>query len=89
MRFIREYIGDNHEFAAEDTGFHQVEFLFSCEPMNPSEIGAGQAPDEGQLNVAWLDIGRLEEYRLYPMAIRGMIKDQDRSSWPVYLGDVN
>lgn len=89
LQLVREYIASNHEFAEENPGFHQVEFMFGCEILNPTEVGAGHETDEGQLNVVWLDIVRLDEYRLYPLAIRGLIKDAGRASSPVYLGDVN
>ena len=29
LRYIREYIGKNHEFKETDN-FHQVEFVFDC-----------------------------------------------------------
>jgi 8-oxo-dGTP diphosphatase len=31
LRFIRDYIAKNHEFAATDSGSHQVELMFECE----------------------------------------------------------
>ncbi|MEA1975825.1 MAG: NUDIX domain-containing protein, partial [Bacillota bacterium] len=30
LRFIREYIGKNHQFASEDSDVHQVELMFEC-----------------------------------------------------------
>lgn len=89
LQLVREYIASNHEFAEENPGFHQIEFMFICEILNTSEVGAGHDTDEGQLNVVWLEIDRLEDLRLYPMAIRPMIKAQKWETTPVYLGDVN
>jgi ADP-ribose pyrophosphatase YjhB (NUDIX family) len=74
LRLIREYIGRNHEFAAEDAQGHQVEFMFECSVLNPGEMRAGHEPDTGQLGISWLEISRLEEFRLYPMTIRQPIK---------------
>ena len=30
LRFVREYISNNHEFAHEEPDMHQVEFMFAC-----------------------------------------------------------
>ncbi len=89
LRFIREYIGRNHEFAAEDAETHQIEFMFACGLVNPGEIGAGHEPDEGQLNVVWLDLEHLLRYRLYPLSLRDQLKNPANTGFPVYLGDVN
>lgn len=89
LRYVREYIGDHHEFATEDEGFHQVDFMFACEILNPREIKPGHDPDHGQLGVRWLDIERLGEYRLYPLSLRDKLKDPAKPGTPVYLGDVN
>ena len=34
LRFIREYIGKNHQFASEDSNVHQVELMFECRLIN-------------------------------------------------------
>ena len=31
LRYIREYIGKNHEFSEHGGDLHQVEFMFECE----------------------------------------------------------
>lgn len=88
--FVRDYIEDNHEFAGNKPGFHQVEIMFACELLNPDEIVVGEEPDERQVGFAWLPVDRLEEYRLYPKVliekIRGFYANKKSA---VYLGDVN
>ena len=54
VMYIREYIGDNHEFAGQKPGFHQVEIMFKCEILDESEIGKGKRMDERQIGVSWL-----------------------------------
>ena len=41
LRYIREYIGKNHEFSEHDVDSHQVEFMFGCEfdEAQPPELG--------------------------------------------------
>jgi len=89
LLLVREYLSWNHEFEKESPGFQSIEFMFGCEILNPLEVSAGHDPDEGQLKVVWLDLDRLEDLRLYPKAIRPMIKDQKWETSSVYLGDVN
>jgi ADP-ribose pyrophosphatase YjhB (NUDIX family) len=88
LRFVRDYIAKNHEFAdsAPSPDFHQVELMFECH-LDSEPTGAVQ-PDSMQDGFAWLDVTRLPGSRLYPRIL-------ERVLWPVgtsgvtYLGDVN
>jgi len=64
LRYIREYIGKNHEFSEHDGDAHQVEFMFDCEfyDAQPPELGAN--PDAYQVDIAWLPLDKIHEYRL-------------------------
>ena len=64
LRYIREYIGKNHEFSAHDGDAHQVEFMFECEfdDAQPPELGTN--PDAYQVDIAWLPIDKSHKYRL-------------------------
>jgi len=90
LRFVRDYIGKNHEFANEGTSatFHQVEFMFACTLIDPMQTGNGSVLDTGQISVEWLPLNELDRYRLYPLALRPLIA-QHQPGMPVYLGDVN
>ena len=88
LRFVRDYIAENHEFADEDPGAHQIEYMFECRIVAGAP-GGGTEPDEGQVGLEWLPVDSLEEYRLYPKAIRPLIPRMDDEPSPVYLGDVN
>jgi len=86
VMYIRDYIGDNYEFA-EKPGFHQVEIMFKCEILDGSEIGNGKQMDERQIGVSWLLLDELDQYRLFPAILKDVLKDNKKES--IYLGDVN
>ncbi len=86
LRFIRDYIGRHHEFAATDGDVHQVELMFECTLV--SEPSAPTVPDQGQIGHAWLPLVDLASYRLYPRALVGVLA-RSPSTEPVYLGDCN
>ncbi len=87
VMYIREYIGDNHEFAGQKPGFHQVEIMFKCEIVDGSGIGNGKQMDERQIGVSWLLLDELDQYRLYPAILKKVLQDNKKER--VYLGDVN
>ena len=89
IRFIRDYIGKNHEFAEYDADAHQIEFMFSCSLVEGTEIKNGEIPDSYQVGIEWLPLDRLHEYRLYPKAMIPLLSSGCRDDEPVYLGDVN
>jgi ADP-ribose pyrophosphatase YjhB (NUDIX family) len=86
LRFVRDYIGKHHEFAATDGDVHQVELMFECtlesEPSTPT------FPDTGQVGHAWLPVDDLASRPLYPRALAAALA-QSGSTEPVYLGDCN
>jgi len=90
LALVRDYIGSNHEFAAEDDS-HQLELMFLCALPPGKEPDAGSAPDGPQTGFAWLPLSRLRCYRIYPTALAwavpAVLDGFDRC--PHYLGDVN
>ena len=89
LRLIREYIAQNHEFAAEDGSLHQVELMFQCEIDPQYSPATGHTPDAYQTGVSWLPLDALDRYRLYPSVLKFVLKDGEATSFPAYLGDVN
>ena len=83
LRYIREYIGKNHEFSALHEHVHQVEFFFCCELVNQKQA---IQEDDHQVGVEWLPISGLEKVRVYPQVLRKYILDNHS---PVYLGGIN
>ena len=89
LLFIRDYISNNHEFAGTEKECHQVEFMFACE-IDPDAVPRlGDSPDDGQIDVQWLPLDRLMEYRLYPLSLRPRLMNSTNDTQPVYLGDIN
>lgn len=89
LLYVREYIGPNHEYAAVDSRFHQVEMVFSCTLLDDAELGNGRAPDTRQVAVEWLELARLDEYFFRPRALVKLLQSPLPTPHPVYLGDVN
>lgn len=89
LRYIREYIGANHEFHREDALCHQVEFMFECELLGGLPDGPPPKPDDTQTGVAWLTLSALPTSRLYPKALRQVLVNGVDPTAAVYLGDVN
>jgi len=86
IRFVRDYIAKNHEFAAEDDS-HQVEVMFECQLT--SAPGLGAKPDSMQTGVEWLELRDLSNHRLYPKALQRLLSGDAPVDGPLYLGDVN
>ncbi|PYI55107.1 NUDIX domain-containing protein [Paenibacillus flagellatus] len=85
---VREYIGKNHQFAEWDSDIHQVEFYFLCELTDAEERAFdGHNPDSAQVGVEWIEIDRLDDIRLYPQTLIGLIRGG--STGRTYLGDAN
>jgi 8-oxo-dGTP diphosphatase len=83
--FVRDYIARNHEFAAFDPNFHQLDLFFECS-LEPGEIPKnGSSPDSTQQGVYWLPMHELQHSKLYPQELKTALCSRNR----VYLGDVN
>ena len=85
---VRDYVADNHEFAAEHPGLHKVEFYFRCRLLEPVGSRPQSHPDKRQIGVAWVDLALLEETDFYPRALVPILLGR-RTDAPVYLGDAN
>ena len=88
LRYIREYIGKNHEFWEEDGESHQVEFMFECMIAGGQSPSLGSKPDSGQIGCVWLPLDEIMDYRLYPRAIRENLTNHS-DTFVRYLGDIN
>lgn len=88
LRYIREYIGKNHEFRDTDGDAHQVEFLFECHLNEDYPPGMGANPDSGQVGMEWLPLAEIENVRIYPKILRNLLV-ADGEDVDFYLGDVN
>ena len=89
LRFVRDYIGKNHEFAALDFAAHKVDHFFECDLLADPNHAVPANPDPGQLGVSWLPIEDLHSFRLYPQVLKTLLGDNPGSDELVYLGDIN
>jgi ADP-ribose pyrophosphatase YjhB (NUDIX family) len=87
--YVREYIGKNHGFAREHHHFHQVEVVFRCTLPDGAEIGAGSERDRKQVGLAWLELAKLGEHRLFPAFLKKCVRGGDLAVSPLYWGDLN
>lgn len=88
LAFLRDYIAADHEFAASDGWFHQVEAYFFCELVPgavPRVTGEG---DTFQTGVGWIPLDRLADEPLWPKALAGWLATP-ASQRPGYVGNVN
>ena len=88
LRYVRDYISDNHEFATVDPGFHQVELMFSCR-FRRVRKNARREPDNRQTGSEWVPLNALGKIRIYPSVLKRLISRSGKLTGPIYLGDVN
>ena len=66
LRFIREYVGKDGESSWRDADVHQVEFIHECELDAGEEPKGGSHRDHTQVDIVWLPINSMTNYRFYP-----------------------
>lgn len=89
LQFIREYIGERHEYAESDADVHQVEFYFSCK-IKDLQGGKPVLPDEHQIGTEWVPLEELTNLRVYPMEMReNLLENSKGKKTPIYLGCMN
>ena len=89
LLFVRDYIADNHEFADEDGGAHQVELMFECDLVGGDVPQLGAQPDAMQTGVEWQELSGLRVLRMYPKAVALILAEGVPEGRAHYLGDVN
>jgi 8-oxo-dGTP pyrophosphatase MutT (NUDIX family) len=93
LLFVREYIADNHEFAHVDGGIHAIELMFRCALDTEDPAFSATLADTYQIGVEWLPLAALDDYPLYPQALKpylaALAAAPPALKTPIYLGDVN
>lgn len=89
LLYLRDYIGRNHTMSDVHPDVHQVEPMFLCDIINDDNAGKGISPDSRQTGVVWLEINKLDAYRIYPEALKRLIPNIGKEKQSIYLGDVN
>ncbi len=88
VAFVRDYIGARHEFAAQDSHYHQIEVVFWATIPPGLEPVHGPSGDTFQTGVLWVPLDELDEAPLWPAALKQWLRE-DPAGRPTYLGDVN
>ncbi|SEF88155.1 ADP-ribose pyrophosphatase YjhB, NUDIX family [Caloramator fervidus] len=89
LKFVRDYIGKNHEFKELDKDFHQVEYMFICSLKGEINYNLAKEKDDYQIGLEWIDLKDLKNVRIYPKKLSEVIKEDGSFENTVYLGDVN
>lgn len=89
LKFVRDYIGKNHEFKEWDSDVHQIEYMFICFLKGEINYEKANEKDAYQIGLEWIDLKNLKEVRIYPKKLSEVIKEDGSFEDIVYLGDVN
>jgi 8-oxo-dGTP diphosphatase len=89
LRYVRDYIGRNHEFKQILGDVHQIEYMFRCEVKSAAIDANGKSPDYYQVGIEWVELSKLSNVRLYPRILLELISASGELRGNVYLGDVN
>ena len=89
LRYVRDYIGKNHEFAERYSEFHQIEYMFICSLANEPGVTSASNPDSAQIGVEWIELENLRHTPIFPKALKELIGTDGVLTGSVYLGDVN
>ena len=68
---------------------HLVEFLFACSVPGDYQPRGGSHPDKHQIDVVWLPLGRLTEYRLFPSSLAAYLPGGQDGNNASYLGVID
>lgn len=85
LRFVQEYVGNNHLFKDVHGGMHFVNLYFECRLLEPA-LTHPLSPDIGQVGLEWLEISRLGEAAFFPRVLAGRL-GADADDAAEYLGD--
>ena len=89
IRFVRDYIGQRHEFAELDSGTHQIEYMFECSLADNAIACNGTIPDGAQIGVEWIPLSQLSDIRIYPSVLKEVICKDGTFENKIYLSAVN
>ncbi|CCJ34330.1 MULTISPECIES: NUDIX domain-containing protein [Caloramator] len=89
LKFVRDYIGKNHEFKEWDSDVHQIEYMFICFLKGEINYEKANEKDAYQIGIEWIDLKNLKGVRIYPKKLSEVIKEDGSFEDIVYLGDVN
>jgi 8-oxo-dGTP diphosphatase len=85
LRFVQEYVGDNHLFKDLHGKLHFVNLYFECRLLEPV-LTHPLSPDAGQVGLEWLEVDRLGEAAFFPRVLAGRLGPAEAGEI-AYLGD--
>ncbi|MEO8288627.1 MAG: NUDIX domain-containing protein [Chloroflexota bacterium] len=88
LRYVRDLAGVQGIFPFNYGDVHVIEFMFTCRFAEGSVAQMGAEPDTEAVGLEWLDIYRLDSYRLYPIGLRTLMQRHDDPDMPVYIAGV-
>ncbi|MFC5407511.1 NUDIX domain-containing protein [Cohnella soli] len=89
---LREYIGANHTGSSlSGSHTHVIDHMFLCEILDEQNIGSGTGPDEDALEIEWISLKYIEEFRFFPRELIPYIIDMAKGHHPhgIYIRDIN
>lgn len=88
LRYVREYIGVNHEFMKEDGELHQIDHIFVC-TLRAKMDDTALWRELDQKNLGWISLAMLDRVLFYPRELTHLIHPDASLSGDFYLGDKN
>ena len=85
LRFVQEYVGQNHAFKNAHGGMHFVNLYFECRLLE-RPLSRTLTPDAGQEALEWLPLESLGEAAFFPRVLAGRLP-ADPGNGVAYLGD--
>ena len=85
LKYIREYIGKNHEFSLTDNA-HQVEYMFACKLLSEPDLSLASHLDNRQEGFEWVELEKRENFRVYPKILTKRLSENYEE---IYWGDIN
>jgi 8-oxo-dGTP diphosphatase len=85
LRFVQEYVGNNHLFKDVHGKMHFVNLYFECRLLEPA-LTHPLSPDAGQVGLEWLAVSQLGEAAFFPRVLAGRL-GPDAEDATMYLGD--
>lgn len=86
IRYLQEYIGNNHGFRDVHGGLHFVNAYFECRLVD--EPGTHPLePDAGQIGWEWIEIASLATLSFYPRILADRLPRDAAGADFAYLGD--
>ncbi len=86
LRFVREYIGVNHEYAKRDTDLHFVDHIYICHFRSGSP-DAAKLQELNKKGFGWVNMSMMDKIQFIPKDMLILLHPDGSVSGDFYLGD--